>query len=54
MPFGKNDREMSDMGLEIPPKEDDEESSGMGLKMPSRIDADFMRYSFMGIPVPVV
>ena len=42
------------MGLKIPSREYDGESSEMGLKMPSREHADFMRYSFVGIPVPVV
>ena len=42
------------MGLKIPSKEYDGESSEMGLKMPSKIDADFKRSLFMGIPIPTV
>ena len=54
MPLGKDDRRLSEMGLKIPCKEYDGESSNMGLKMPSKIDADFVRSLFMGIPVLVV
>ena len=42
------------MGLQIPFVEEDKETSEIGLKMPSRVDADFMRGLFMGIPIPVV
>ena len=50
IPFGKDDRGLSEIGLKMPSNE--EESSEMGLKMSSRIDVDFMRDSFVGIPVP--
>ena len=42
------------MGLQIPFGKDDGRSSEMGLKMPSREHVDFTRYSFVGIPAPVV
>ena len=42
------------MGLQMPFGEGDGRSSEMGLKMSSREQCDFMRYSFVGIPIPVV
>ena len=54
MPFGKDDRRLSEMGLKMPSKEYDGESSKMGLEMPSKVDDDFIRSLFMGIPVPSV
>ena len=45
---------MAGMGLQMSFGEDDRESSEMGLKMPSKLDADFIRGLFVGIPVPVV
>ena len=54
MPFGKDDRRLTEMGLKMQSKEYDEDSSEMGLKMPSIIDADFVRSLLVGIPVPAV
>ena len=54
MPFGKDDRRMSEMGLNMPSKEYDRESSEMGFKMPSKIDVDLIRGLFVGIPLLVV
>ena len=48
MPFGKDDRRLSEMSLKMPSKEYDGESSEMGLKMPSKVDVDFLRGLFMG------
>ena len=47
-------RRLSEMGLNIPSKEYDGESSWMDLKMPSKIDVNFIRILFAGIPVPAV
>ena len=54
MSFGKDDKILSEMGLKMPSKEYDGESSEMGLKIPSKVDVDFIRSLFVGIPVPVV
>ena len=54
MPFGKDDIRHSEMGLNMPSTEHDGESSKMGLEMPSKVDADFIRNLFVGIPVPAV
>ena len=54
MPFGKDDRRLSEMGLNMPSKEYEGESSEMGLKMPSKIDVDFVRSLFVGILIPAV
>ena len=54
MPFGKDDRRLSEMVLKMPSKEYDGESSEIGLKMPSKIDVDFVRSLFVGIHVPAV
>ena len=54
MPFGKDEKILSEMGLNMPSKEYDGESSKMGLKMPSKIDADLVRSLFVGILVPAV
>ena len=48
MPFGKDDRILSEMDLNMPSKEYDGESSEMGLKMPSRVDVDFIRVLLWG------
>ena len=42
---------MLGMGLQMPFGEDDRASSEMGLKMPSKVDVDFIRGLFVGIPV---
>ena len=54
MPFGKDDRRLSKMGLKMPSTEHDGESSEMGLEMPSKVDANFIRSLFVGILVPAV
>ena len=54
MPFGKHDRKLSELGLKMPSKEYDGDSLEMGLKMPSKIDTDFVRSLFVGIPIPAV
>ena len=54
MPFGKDDRRLSEVGLNMPSKEYNGESSDMGLNMPSKIDVDFIRILFVGIPAPAV
>ena len=54
MPFGKDDRRLSEMGLKMPSKEYNGVSSEIGLKMPSKIDTDFIRILFVGIPIPAV
>ena len=46
--------ESSEMGLKMPPTEHDGESSKMGLKDAIQKNVDFMRYSFVGIPIPIV
>ena len=54
MPFGKDDRRLSEMGLKIPSKGYDGESSEMAFKMPSKVDAYFIRSLFVGIIIPLV
>ena len=54
MPYGEDEKKLSEMGLKMPFKGYDRELSEMGLKMPSKIDANFVRILFVGIPVPVV
>ena len=54
MPYGEDEKKLSEMGLKMPFKGYDRELSEMGLKMPSKIDANFIRSLFVGIPVPTV
>ena len=54
IPFGKDDRRLSEMGLKMPSTKHDGESSKMGLEMPSKVDFDFIRTLFVGFPAPVV
>ena len=54
MPFGGDGRESSEMSLKMPSKEYDGEFSEMGLEMLTKVNADFIRSLFVGIPAPVV